>query len=32
MFTPNPPLDFSLLPLPAIHFGAGRFSGLAELA
>jgi alcohol dehydrogenase class IV len=25
-------LDFSLLPLPAIHFGAGQFSRLAELA
>ncbi|TLU83350.1 MAG: iron-containing alcohol dehydrogenase [Chlorobium sp.] len=24
--------DFSLLPLPVIHFGAGRFSGLAGLA
>ena len=32
MQTPTPPLDFSLLPLPAIHFGVGRFSGLAELA
>ena len=29
---PNPIPDFSLLPLPAIHFGVGRFSRLAELA
>ncbi len=27
-----PPLDFTTLPLPAIHFGDGRFSMLAELA
>ncbi len=32
MVTPNPLPDFSLLPLPAIHFGAGRFSRLAGLA
>ena len=32
MFIPNLPLDFSLLPLPSIHFGVGRFSRLAELA
>jgi alcohol dehydrogenase class IV len=32
MLTPNPLHDFSLLPLPAIHFGAGRFSRLAEIA
>ena len=32
MLTPNPLPGFSLLPLPAIHFGAGRFSRLAELA
>ena len=32
MITPNPPLDFSLLPLPEIHFGVGRFSRLAGLA
>ena len=32
MFTTIPLLDFSLLPLPAIHFGAGRFSRLSELA
>jgi alcohol dehydrogenase class IV len=32
MFTINPLPDFSLLPLPVIHFGAGRFSKLAELA
>jgi alcohol dehydrogenase class IV len=32
MFTTNSLPDFSLLPLPAIHFGAGRFSRLAELA
>jgi len=32
MFTPTPLLDFSLLPLPAIHFGIGCFSRLAELA
>ena len=30
--TPITPLDFSLLPLPSIYFGAGRFSRLAELA
>lgn len=32
MITITPPLDFSLLPLPSIYFGAGRFSRLAELA
>lgn len=29
---PRPRPDFSLLPLPAIYFGPGRFSMLAELA
>ena len=32
MFTPTPLHDFSLLPLPAIHFGSGQFSWLAELS